>query len=85
MDWIVFSDSILFVIVYLVWTCAAAYRIASYESTWAVKISDKVRISLLIFSFRLPKISALAVTCQIFTYIMLSFFSFPVLVGCRIY
>lgn len=74
MDWIVATDSILFVTVYLFWTCASAHRIASYESAWAVRVPDKVRVGLLIFSFRWPKISVLAVICQIFTYIMLSFF-----------
>ena len=74
MNWRVVTDSIFFVVVYLTWTCMAAYRIASYESAWAVRVPDKVRIGLLIFYFRRSKISVMAVISQIFTYILLSFF-----------
>lgn len=73
MNWII-VDSVLFVVAYLVWTCASAYRIASYESGIAVRISDKLRAALLIFSFKWPKISVMAVIYQIFTYVMLGFY-----------
>lgn len=73
MNWII-ADSVLFVVSYLVWTCASAYRIASYESGIAVRISDELRAALLIFSFKLPKISVMAVIYQAFTYIMLGFY-----------
>lgn len=74
MDYITLFDSMLFVIFYLVLTCGSAYRIASYESGLAVKVPDQIRVWLLIFSFKWPKISILAVVYQIYTYVMLSFF-----------
>ena len=74
MDWRVVTDSILFVVAYLAFSCGTAYRIASYESAWAVSVPDKVRKGLLIFHSRWPKISVLVVVSQIFTYIMLSCF-----------
>ncbi len=74
MDWSLVADSVFSVVVYLVFTCSAAYRIASYESAWAVRVPDKARKGLLIFNSRRPEISVLAVVSQIFTYILLSCF-----------
>lgn len=73
MNWII-ADSVLFVVSYPVWTCASAYRIASYESGIAVRVSDKARAALLIFSFKWPKISVMAVIYQIFTCVLLGFY-----------
>lgn len=67
-------DSVLFVVFYLVLTCGSAYRIASYESAWAIRVSDAVRAALLIFNFKRPRISIMAVIYQICTYIMLGFY-----------
>ncbi len=72
MNWRVVTDSIFSVVVYLAFTCSTAYCIASYESAWAVRVPDEVRIGLLIFYFRRSKISVMAVISQIFTYILLS-------------
>ena len=74
MNWRVVTDSIFSVVVYLAFTCSAAYLIASCESAWAVRVPDKVRKGLLIFYFRRSKISVMAVVSQIFTYILLSCF-----------
>lgn len=65
---------IIFSVSYLLFACAEAYRIASYESGIAIRISDKARVALLIFSFKWPKISVLAVVYQICTYILYGFF-----------
>lgn len=74
MNWRVVTDSIFSVVIYLAFSCSAAYLIASCESAWAVRVPDKVRKGLLIFYFRRSEISVLAVVSQIFTYILLSCF-----------
>ena len=61
MNWITIIDSVLFVVFYLVLACGSAYRIASYESAWAIKVSNTVRAALLIFCFNRAKISIMAV------------------------
>ena len=67
-------DGIMFSVCYLFFACAEAYRIASYESGIAVRVSDKARAALLIFSFKWPQISVLAVVYQVCTYILYGFF-----------
>lgn len=74
MNWILTVDSVLFIAFYLVLTCGSAYRIASYESAWAIRISDAARVALLIFYFKRAKISIMAVIYQVYTYVMLSFY-----------
>lgn len=76
MNWITIVDSVLFLVFYLVLTCGSAYRIASYESGWAIRVSDAARVALLIFCFKQAKISVMAVIYQVYTYIMLGFYLF---------
>lgn len=69
-----------FLISYLFLTCAEAHTIASYRSCISVAVPSKVRIALLIFSFKWSKISILAVIYQVCTYITLLFLAFCYLV-----
>lgn len=74
MNWIRTVDGVLFVVFYLVLACGSAYRIAAYKSAWAIRVSDTVRVALLIFNFKQAKISVMAIIYQIYTYIMLGFY-----------
>ncbi len=60
-----------FLIFYLFLTGAEVYTIASYQSGIAIAVPDKIRVILLIFSFKWPKISVLAVIYQVCTYSLL--------------
>ena len=59
---------------YLFVVCCGVNTLAGYESFLEIWISDYVRVFLLIFSFRRPRISVLCVISQIFAYFMIGVF-----------
>lgn len=77
-------SGIEFTFFYLFLTSAEASTIASNPSGLSIAVPDKVRAALLIFSFKWPKISVLAVLYQICTFALYGFFLLSRLDGVRI-
>ncbi len=74
MDFFDIMNQVLYFVSYVYLAWLAVYQIADHESAIAIYVSDKVRVALLIFSFKWPKISVLAVVYQVCNYIILSFY-----------